>query len=83
MPNQENQHSDWHRKGHFAVVTPRPHNAVLYDTFSDSAYGARAAFVCEHALIWSSAVKKGYTMAEFTKAGVVVDTRQAQAVEEG
>lgn len=64
-----NNQVDLFRKGVFAVKAPT--GEVLFDTFEETAYSAKATFVRKHNKHFSRAQAEGYQLVEFTEQGTI------------
>ena len=73
-----NEHRDMHKPGVYGVKAPS--GEILFDTFANTGYSARAEFVNRYNKRWSVAEAAGYTLAEFTQSAVVLTTRDPIAV---
>lgn len=71
-------HTDFHQKGVFAVKDADGN--ILFDTFADTAYSARAEFVRTYNKRWSVAEVQGYTMAQFKQVAQVVSKPATNAL---
>jgi hypothetical protein len=64
------QHSNFHRQGIFAVVSPD--GDIDFDTFGSTAHAARANYLRKASHTWSAALEKGSEIHEYESMARVV-----------